>query len=684
MKRRDIEESYQNSSTNLHRSTSSNPTTSRSQLPFQRNSATRSLASSVIPTTRSTNVSSIPTASLSQHEHFQNVIKIKRRKTEETNFPKKKSTPSSSKAAKSTDNDRLIDCGFVLYVNDELNEKTGIFNVTQLVNLNNPNLFDDLMDTLWELFVHELSSKSILSELRASFSDYVYLMQGTSRITNQDALIYITRKSTHTKPARIDIIYQHETSSTTIKDSTEGIDTSSEESNTSIKVATRSCRKKSNVIAPSYSRPKASTSKSTVKKCESSDSIDLSSDECVIFSKPSTRSSVKQLSAKSRGNKSSQSNSERNTPASSSIPSCHLGTAKGSTWASGGIACTMPQKSNTGLSTQLRVLGKKNNDCITIETEGWINAHRLIFNTLNRAEHKDLKANIQPITIRVNEKNIIGEGSMRRAFKAEVKTICSDGLAIITNHVAKIQYHEKYQTIAHHATDALMYEASGLLLSKFKCLISESSRVDHQYKKIANTLQIVRYAVVVIGSCTTVPNQVYFLEAALDGPYVKYSSNVDFNIQENEPGIDLRTYWLMNALSHWTYVQSNGKSLLCDLQGVGPILTDPQILDTDPTRWANGNSGEEGITKFVEQHTCNEICKALQFQSPRKQLSRDQSHLPSCSQPSRLSASVRPNNSIGGISLSAKHTPGSIRIQPTPHAKSSLAHIIHCAEGEAV
>ncbi|POW01587.1 hypothetical protein PSTT_12396 [Puccinia striiformis] len=656
MKRRDIEESYQNSSTNLHRSTSSNPTTSRSQLPFQRNSATRSLASSVIPTTRSTNVSSIPTASLSQHEHFQNVIKIKRRKTEETNFPKKKSTPSSSKAAKSTDNDRLIDCGFVLYVNDELNEKTGIFNVTQLVNLNNPNLFDDLMDTLWELFVHELSSKSILSELRASFSDYVYLMQGTSRITNQDALIYITRKSTHTKPARIDIIYQHETSSTTIKDSTEGIDTSSEESNTSIKVATRSCRKKSNVIAPSYSRPKASTSKSTVKKCESSDSIDLSSDECVIFSKPSTRSSVKQLSAKSRG----------------------------STWASGGIACTMPQKSNTGLSTQLRVLGKKNNDCITIETEGWINAHRLIFNTLNRAEHEDLKANIQPITIRVNEKNIIGEGSMRRAFKAEVKTICSDGLAIITNHVAKIQYHEKYQTIAHHATDALMYEASGLLLSKFKCLISESSRVDHQYKKIANTLQIVRYAVVVIGSCTTVPDQVYFLEAALDGPYVKYSSNVDFNIQENEPGIDLRTYWLMNALSHWTYVQSNGKSLLCDLQGVGPILTDPQILDTDPTRWANGNNGEEGITKFVEQHTCNEICKALQFQSPRKQLSRDQSHLPSCSQPSRLSASVRPNNSIGGISLSAKHTPGSIRIQPTPHAKSSLAHIVHCAEGEAV
>ncbi|KAI9617778.1 hypothetical protein H4Q26_012642 [Puccinia striiformis f. sp. tritici PST-130] len=122
----------------------------------------------------------------------------------------------------------------------------------------------------------------------------------------------------------------------------------------------------------------------------------------------------------------------------------------------------------------------------------------LIFDTSNRADNKDLKANIKPITIKVNETNIIGKGSMRQAFNAEVKTICSDGSAIITNRVTKIQYHKKYQTIAHHATDTLMYEAmSGLLLPNSK---------------------IVRYAVVVIGSCTSDPNQVYFLEAAVDGP----------------------------------------------------------------------------------------------------------------------------------------------------------------------
>ncbi|POV98939.1 hypothetical protein PSHT_13760 [Puccinia striiformis] len=326
---------------------------------------------------------------------------------------------------------------------------------------------------------------------------------------------------------------------------------------------------------------------------------------------PTTRS-TNVSSIPTASNKSSQSNSEQNTPASSSIPSCHLGMAKVNTWASGGITCQYnARKSNTGLSTQLWVLGKKNNDCITIETEGWINAHRLIFNTLNRAEHEDLKADIQPITIRVNEKNIIGEGSMQRAFKAEVKTICSDGSAIITNHVAKIQYHEKYQTIAHHATDALMYEASGLLLSKFKCLISESSRVEHQYKKIANTLQSERRRDTEFQQLL-----VAVLLLFLGGSAQWSLSNVDFNIQGNEPGIDLRTYWLMNALSHWTYVQSNGKSLLCDLQGVGPILTNPQILDTDPTRWlmeitakkeSQSLSSSTPATKFVKHCNFNHL-----------------------------------------------------------------------------
>jgi hypothetical protein len=49
-----------------------------------------------------------------------------------------------------------------------------------------------------------------------------------------------------------------------------------------------------------------------------------------------------------------------------------------------------------------------------------------------------LKANTKPITLRIFRNEIIGEGSMQRALKAEVKIISKDGSKIISNYVAKI------------------------------------------------------------------------------------------------------------------------------------------------------------------------------------------------------------------------------------------------------
>jgi hypothetical protein len=57
---------------------------------------------------------------------------------------------------------------------------------------------------------------------------------------------------------------------------------------------------------------------------------------------------------------------------------------------------------------------------------------------------------------------------------------------------------------------------------------------------------------------------------------VKYSSNLNFNVTSNQKGLDKDILSLMNAL---TYIQSQGQHLVCDLQGFGPILTDPQMVD---------------------------------------------------------------------------------------------------------
>ena len=89
-----------------------------------------------------------------------------------------------------------------------------------------------------------------------------------------------------------------------------------------------------------------------------------------------------------------------------------------------------------------------------------------------------------------------------------------------------------------------------------------------------------RHCVIFIGEEST-PSEVYFLEAALDGRYVKYCSNVNFSVPSEQPGMDLDNLTIMEAFTHWSYVASNGANLICDLQGVGSIITDPQIVDVD-------------------------------------------------------------------------------------------------------
>ena len=54
----------------------------------------------------------------------------------------------------------------------------------------------------------------------------------------------------------------------------------------------------------------------------------------------------------------------------------------------------------------------------------------------------------------VHEDKIIGEGSMRRAYKAEVKMVSSDGSVTIVDYVAKIQYKENPPSLSKHTIDA--------------------------------------------------------------------------------------------------------------------------------------------------------------------------------------------------------------------------------------
>jgi hypothetical protein len=59
--------------------------------------------------------------------------------------------------------------------------------------------------------------------------------------------------------------------------------------------------------------------------------------------------------------------------------------------------------------------------------------------------------------------------------------------------------------------------------------------------------------------------------------------------------------------------------MIVDLQGVGNILTDPQIHCMDRKRFGGGNLGYRGMLMFFNTHQCNDHCKSLGLLNPRTQ-----------------------------------------------------------------
>ncbi|GAP91642.2 putative elongation factor 2 kinase [Rosellinia necatrix] len=67
----------------------------------------------------------------------------------------------------------------------------------------------------------------------------------------------------------------------------------------------------------------------------------------------------------------------------------------------------------------------------------------------------------------------------------------------------------------------------------------------------------------------------------------------------------------MQALSHFSYHNSHGRELLCDIQGGsyqdGYILTDPVIM-SERRAYGPTDLGRNGIGNFFEKHRCGRFC----------------------------------------------------------------------------
>jgi len=98
----------------------------------------------------------------------------------------------------------------------------------------------------------------------------------------------------------------------------------------------------------------------------------------------------------------------------------------------------------------------------------------------------------------------------------------------------------------------------------------------------------------------------YCIESYLHGSYVKHLDN---------HGGDEKIRNTPSAFAHFSYEASNKKMLICDIQGVGDLYTDPQIHTLHGKGFGMGNLGNDGIIKFFKTHECNSICRHLRLNS---------------------------------------------------------------------
>ncbi|EFP77605.1 alphaK I10 [Puccinia graminis f. sp. tritici CRL 75-36-700-3] len=239
------------------------------------------------------------------------------------------------------------------------------------------------------------------------------------------------------------------------------------------------------------------------------------------------------------------------------------------------IAC-----GNKSLASKMELLSKPMPSYLHINTDSWILAQRLLLDNIETT-----KATTESIIIKVNKREVIGSGGIHE-------------VEIITDYVAKVMKDIQHQSLKLHAANARMYEACAVLLEEYLSVIEACQGLPMNTKAKAKQMQIIRHSVVFTGDIFC-PTDIYFFEKHLPGKYVKYSSNTDFNITVDQIRMDPKVFQLMNTFTHWTYNISNGKNLVADLQGVGPHITDPQIIDLDESLWTLGNNSADGIKAFI-------------------------------------------------------------------------------------
>lgn len=111
----------------------------------------------------------------------------------------------------------------------------------------------------------------------------------------------------------------------------------------------------------------------------------------------------------------------------------------------------------------------------------------------------------------------------------------------------------------------------------------------------------------------TQPGKYVAVEDYIPGRYMKFNSNAGYE--------DSEASTLLPAFCHWTWHVSKYNFMICDLQGVKTdneyILTDP-VVHSREELYGCTDMGVAGMTRVLQGHTCNKLCRSLGLENPLK------------------------------------------------------------------
>ena len=187
---------------------------------------------------------------------------------------------------------------------------------------------------------------------------------------------------------------------------------------------------------------------------------------------------------------------------------------------------------------------------------------------------------------------------------------------------------EDAKRVEFHAHFCRAQQKAGDLATLFNKAVMKTPelRPIHDFDRTP-VIAFVKCHIYVVKDCTG-RQEGRLVENLLKGKFTKYNGNNGYvNSQRHldrtvvlNGGVVLLTEFL-HAFSHWSYVHTNRKLLVSDLQGVlNEEGTRPKFELTDPAicsqrsgrnRFGRTDGGSWGVRQFFRSHKCSLVCKCL-------------------------------------------------------------------------